>query len=116
MEHYPLGWHFFYYFKPMQNYARFLIEGWFNLTNRGLVITGQITSGKISAGDHIYLDDKLIKIKSVEIGNTTPDTFFIGLILDNVFPNETLLSILNTIKGKTLLILTTGTGNQVITS
>ena len=88
----------------MQTNAQFLLIGWFNLTGRGLVITGQITSGEVSPGDFICLNDEIIKIKSVEIGNIKPDDFFIGLMLDIKHSSEVLL-IFNKLKGQNLSVL-----------
>ena len=88
----------------MQTNTQFLLNGWLNLTGRGLVITGQITSGEISSGDFICLNDEVIKIKSVEIGNIKPDDFFIGLMLDIKNQSEVLL-ILNKLKGQNLSVL-----------
>jgi GTPase len=105
-----LKWQLFVILLSMQNTAQFLLQDWFNLTGRGLVITGQIIRGQIASGDFVCLNDEPIKIKSVEIGDKRPNDFFIGLILEikdqsDVFPS------LNKLKGKSLLVLTATTVN-----
>ncbi|WP_091210223.1 hypothetical protein [Mucilaginibacter gossypiicola] len=94
----------------MQNTAQFLLQDWFNLTGRGLVIAGQITPGQIACGDFVCLNDDLIKIKSVEIGDKSPCDFFIGLILDIKDQSDVVPS-LNKLKGKNLFVLTLTTVN-----
>ena len=89
----------------MQNTSQFLLQDWFHLTGRGLVITGQIISGQIASGDFVCLNDEPIKIKSVEIGDKRPNEFFIGLILE-IKDQSHVLQSLNKLKGKNLLILT----------
>lgn len=89
----------------MQNTAQFLLQDWFNITGRGLVITGQIIRGTIAAGDFVCFNDEVIKIKSVEIGHKSSGEFFVGLILEtgNQAP---ILSLLKKLKGENFLILT----------
>jgi len=89
----------------MQNTAQFLLQDWFNITGRGLVITGEIIRGTIAAGDFVCFNDEVIKIKSVEIGHKSSGGFFIGLILE--IENQTpILSSLKKLKGESFLILT----------
>ncbi len=94
----------------MQNSAQFLLQNWFNLTGRGLVIAGQIIRGEIANGDFVCLNDTPIKIKSVEIGDKGPEEFFIGLILEINDQSDILIS-LNKLKGKNLLVLKETTVN-----
>jgi len=88
----------------MQNTALFLLQDWFNITGRGLVIAGQIIEGQINPGDYICLDETIIKIKSVEIGDKTPNSFFIGLILDTDIQSD-MLSSLTKLRGKNLSVI-----------
>jgi hypothetical protein len=89
----------------MQNTAQFLLQDWFNLTGRRLVITGQIIRGQIASGDFVCLNAEPIKIKSVEIGDKRANEFFIGLILE-IKDQSNVLPFLNKLKGKNLLVLT----------
>lgn len=89
----------------MQNTAQFLLQDWFNITGRGLVIAGQIIRGTIAAGDLVCLNDEVVKIKSVEIGDQSSGQFFIGLILEIENPTP-ILSLLKKLKGENFLILT----------
>ncbi|WDZ98851.1 hypothetical protein [Mucilaginibacter sp. SJ] len=89
----------------MQNTAQFLLQDWFNITGRGLVIAGQIIRRTIAAGDFVCLNDEVVKIKSVEIGDQSSGQFFIGLTLE--IENQTpILSLLKKLKGENFLILT----------
>ena len=89
----------------MQNTAQFLLQDWFNITGRGLVIAGQIIRGTIAAGDFVCFNDEVIKIKSVEIGDKGSGEFFTGLILE--IENQTpILFSLKKLKGESFLILT----------
>ncbi|QEM13185.1 hypothetical protein [Mucilaginibacter rubeus] len=88
----------------MHNTALFLLQDWFNISGRGLVIAGQITEGQINSGDYICLDEVVIKIKSVEIGDRTPNAFFIGLILDTNNQGD-MLSSLTKLRGKNLSVI-----------
>ncbi|MFC0518545.1 hypothetical protein ACFFGT_30300 [Mucilaginibacter angelicae] len=94
----------------MQNTAKFQLQDWFNITGRGLVIAGQIIEGGITAGDYVCINDKTIKIKSVEIGDKRPNEFFIGLILE-IKDQIDISPALKKLKGKTLLVLAATTVN-----
>lgn len=94
----------------MQNTAQFLLQDWFNITGRGLVITGQIIRGKIAVGDFVCFNDGVVKIKSVEIGDKSSGEFFTGLILE-IANQSPILSALKKLKGRNLLILTVTTVN-----
>ena len=62
--------------------AKFKFENSFQLSGRGLVITGQITDGSIKPGNSIYLEDdnnvSIIKVSGVEQGIIGKDGF-VGL-------------------------------------
>jgi GTPase len=88
----------------MQNTAQFLLQDWFNITGRGLVIAGQIIEGEITADDLVYINEIPIKIKSVEIGDKRSNGVFIGLILE-IKDHSNLLPSLKKLKGKNLLVL-----------
>jgi hypothetical protein len=94
--------------SPEKLVAKFHFEDAFNITGRGLVMSGQIIEGKLSKGDIFwFVEDGLktiIDIKSIEFGHTGKNGF-VGLMLSEYIQEETRQKI-KALTGSTINIYT----------
>ena len=83
--------------------GRFLFQDKFNITGRGLVITGELIEGTINGGNYICIADRFVKITGVEYARK-PGNFPIGLLLKT--PGyDGIETHLENLKGQTLSII-----------
>ncbi len=87
--------------------AKFKIKKIFRVTNRGLVLSGNITEGEINPGDLIQLSLNggmiKLKIQSVEYVDSANGTTEIGLIIESL--NNNLKTLLDMMADQTVLVI-----------
>lgn len=93
-------------FKTNQSKPRFNVKQIFKLTNRGLVISGEIVEGLIKIGDELNIQSKDYEIIAVEmVDNIGENIAYIGLVIP-VFDNEEIEKITDTNLNNTIIEIT----------
>lgn len=72
--------------------AKFKLEDVFNITGRGVVLSGRITEGVIDKDDLIIMGDKLIPIRGLEVFRKLMDNVGpgdnVGVLVSNITKEE----------------------------
>jgi len=93
-------------FKTNQSKPRFNVKQIFKLTNRGLVLSGEIVEGIISKGDNLKIQSKDYEIIAVEmVDNIGEIIAYVGLVIP-VFDNDEIDKIEDTNLVNTIIEIT----------
>ena len=80
------------------NCGRFLLQDYFRITGRGLVVVGELVDGTAHLGNMISVCQVLIKVKSVEFVRRQAGEY-IGLMLD-IADDKRIESLVDKLKGE----------------